>query len=238
MRGLGPRVRLVRAPNPGPMTLDGTNTYVLFGGRSATVIDPGPDDASHREAILHAAAGLPVRRIVTTHGHLDHTEGIAALVQATGAEVGWPEAELDGVPVRVLSTPGHTADSVSLLLPEDGVLFSGDFVLGRGTTVIAAPDGDLGAYLDSLGRVLALAEAGAFAAIAPGHGPVVNDPVAWLRFYRAHRLERLDQIRAALVAGAADPDAVVDAVYPGLAAPLRAAALMSVRAQLDYLARP
>ncbi|MFD4990686.1 MBL fold metallo-hydrolase [Cellulosimicrobium cellulans] len=229
---------VLRADNPGPMTLDGTRSYVLRAPGSATcvVVDPGPDDAAHLDAL--AAAG-PVELVLVTHRHADHTAGAPGLRDRIGAPVRAADAahchggeplrdgeviEAAGLRVVVLATPGHTADSVCLVLPDDGPLapaddlagggtrpgdatgspscptvLTGDTVLGTGTTVISQPDGSLGAYLASLDAIEAVASAGTGRATGlPGHGPVVADLADRVRAYRGHRLERLAQVRAAL----------------------------------------
>lgn len=244
------------APNPGPMTLDGTNSYVLSGngGRSSVIVDPGPGDTGHLDAL--AAVG-DIELILITHRHHDHTEGAAALAAATGAPVraADPAFCLGGVPlhdgevvpaaglvIEVLATPGHTADSVCFRLPADspdrrhGAVLTGDTILGRGTTVIAPPDGSLRDYLGSL-RVLA---ALGHATVLPAHGPPQPDLEAVAAAYLAHREQRLDQIRAALVQLGADAEvaAVTDFVYHDVDASVRRAAEHSVAAQLDYLRAP
>src|SRR3954464_6073368 len=196
------------------MTLDGTNTWVLRepGGTGSVVVDPGPLDEAH---LARIAEHGPVRLIVLTHGHLDHSEGAPRLRELTGAPVLARDPALcigtepmqegsatpvDGVEWLTVLTPGHSSDSVCLLLPADRALLTGDTVLGRGTTVVAHPDGRLGDYLDSLQRLRDLAETDVDA-LLPGHGPVVKNPLAVLDFYVTHRQERLDQVRAAVAAG-------------------------------------
>ncbi len=140
--------------------------------------------------------------------------------------------------MAVLATPGHTSDSRSLLLTgADGVvrLLTGDMVLGQGTTVITHPDGNLGAYLESLARLQHLVAERGVVEILPGHGPVVTDPAGWLAYYQDHRRERLDQVRAALADGARTPAEVVARVYADVDRRVWPAAEQSVRAQLDYL---
>jgi glyoxylase-like metal-dependent hydrolase (beta-lactamase superfamily II) len=189
-----------------------------------------------------------------THRHHDHSEAAAALAERAGCGVRSADPafrvgtaglrdgdrlEVAGSSLTVVASPGHTSDSMSALLEgDDGVvrLLSGDMVLGRGTTVITHPDGDLGAYLDSLARLQRLVAERQVAEILPGHGPVVTDPGGWLAYYREHRLERLDQVRAALAAGARTPADVVARVYAEVDRSLWPAAEQSVRAQLAYLA--
>jgi glyoxylase-like metal-dependent hydrolase (beta-lactamase superfamily II) len=246
-------LRLVRAPNPGPMTLDGTNTWVVGSPDGpAVVIDPGPLIPEHLDAIAAAAPG-GIAAVLLTHRHLDHAESAAELARRAGCGVRAADPALrigpdglddsDGVPVTgatmtAVPTPGHTRDSVSLLVSgDDGVvrLLTGDMVLGRGTTVITHPDGDLAAYLDSLARLRALVAERAVAEILPGHGPVVGNPAEWLTYYYEHRMERLDQVRSARAAGARTPAEVVATVYAEVDRSVWPAAEQSVRAQLDYL---
>lgn len=256
---VGRAVTCVLAPNPGPMTLDGTNTWLLVppGSTHATVVDPGPADPVHLASIVAAATerGAAVRQVLLTHGHADHSEGAPALAELTGAPVraldprhrlgseGLTEGDVvayDGLELRVVATPGHTADSLSFLVagPDAPALVTGDTVLGRGTTMIAYPDGDLGAYLASLHRLRDLADGTpGVAAVLPGHGPVLAEPVAAIEGYLAHRQERLAQVAAALAAGARTAADVVAAVYADVDRALWPAAEQSVRAQLAYLRR-
>ena len=238
------------APNPGPMSLDGTNSYVIAapGADSTVVVDPGPLDAGHLTAL--AGAGR-VELILLTHHHPDHTEAAAEFHRMTGAPVRALDAalclgagpledgevlEAAGVRIEVLETPGHTADSVCLYLPDDGdggSVLTGDTILGRGTTVIAFPDGRLGDYLASLRRLETFGDAAAL----PAHGPVLPSVGQIARAYLAHREERLGQVRAALEQLGPDAPiaAVTDAVYTDIDASVRRAAENSVAAQLDYL---
>lgn len=237
--------RLVLAPNPGPMTLDGTNTWLLAapGGRTV-VVDPGPDDPGHL-ARVRAEAG-EVALVLLTHGHPDHSAGAKRLARDLGVPVravdpahrlgdeGLGDGEhvtVDGLVVQVLATPGHSSDHVCFVLPEAGVVLTGDHVLGRGTTVVAHPDGRLRDYLDSLHR---LADVGA-TTLLPGHGPVIEDPAEVIGYYVAHRAERLAQVEDAVAAGARTPREVVEVVYADVDRRLWPAAEQSVRAQLDYL---
>jgi len=257
----GERAQCVLAPNANIMTLDGTNTWVLRepGARRSVVIDPGPPDPEHLAAVEEAAGQVGV--VLLTHHHLDHSEsakefasrlgcGVRALDPAyrLGAE-GLSDGDvvdIDGLEVRVVGTPGHTSDSLSFLLPAEHAVLTGDTVLGRGTTVVAHPDGELGAYLDSLDRLHALADTHEVERIWPGHGPVIDDALAALDHYIAHRHERLAQVREALRALvsaphpegiAADelPRRVVEIVYTDVDPVLWGAAELSVGAQLAYL---
>jgi glyoxylase-like metal-dependent hydrolase (beta-lactamase superfamily II) len=250
-----PRATCLLAPNPSPMTLDGTNTWVIAepGSPSAVVVDPGPQDEGHlRRVLAEAEAGdRRVARILLTHGHPDHSAGAARFAELSGAPVqaadpagrlgteGLPDGDVitaAGCELRVVATPGHSADSVSLLLPADGALFTGDTVLGRGTTVIAR-DGNLGDYLRSLDQLRALAQAAELRLLLPGHGPTLTDPIGILDYYLAHRAERLDQVRSALAAGATTPAEIVAMIYTDVDRSVWPAAEWSVQAQLDYLSQ-
>ncbi len=248
------RARCVLAPNPSPMTLNGTNTWLIAepGGPSALVVDPGPDDEDHLRRVIDllAGAGQRVAQILLTHGHRDHSAGAARLAALTGAPVlaADPAFRLGGAglgpgdtltaagcDVQVVGTPGHTADSVCLLLPADGALLTGDTVLGRGTTVIAQ-DGSLADYLVSLDRLRALADEARLQVLLPGHGPLLADPAGVLDFYIAHRRERLAEVAAALAAGDRSAAEIVARVYVDVDRGLWPFAEWSVRAQLAYLA--
>jgi glyoxylase-like metal-dependent hydrolase (beta-lactamase superfamily II) len=247
-RAVTPHAAVVLADNPGIMTLDGTNTWLLRApdAPDAVVVDPGPADDAHLTAVV-AAAGR-VAAILLTHGHVDHSAGAARLHELTRAPVraldpkhrlgdeGLTEGDVvaaAGVEVRVWATPGHSSDSLSFLLEPDGAVLTGDTILGRGTTVVAYPDGDLGAYLASLRRLRELGPA----TVLPGHGPELPAAGAAASAYLAHRAERLDQVRAALdVLGPdASARAVVEHVYADVDPVLWDAAELSVRAQLAYL---
>lgn len=257
----GERAHCVLAPNANPMTLDGTNTWVLRepGGRRSVVIDPGPPDQGHLDAVAEAAGEVGV--VLLTHHHLDHSEAAREFAERVGCGVRALDpryqlggeglhdgdvVELDDLEIRVVGTPGHTADSLSFVLPAEDAVLTGDTVLGRGTTVVAHPDGRLGAYLDSLDRLHRLAEAREIQRIWPGHGPVIGDALAALDYYIAHRRERLDQVRAALgelrrerhpegLASEELPRRVVEIVYADVDPVLWGAAELSVRAQLEHL---
>jgi glyoxylase-like metal-dependent hydrolase (beta-lactamase superfamily II) len=250
------RASRVLAPNPGPMTLDGTNTWILAepGADWAIVVDPGPLHEGHLQAVLDAAEarGVGVSLVLLTHGHPDHAEGAARFATLAGGvpvraldpahrlgSEGLGDGDvvaLDGLEVLVVATPGHTADSLSFVLSADQAVLTGDTVLGRGTTVVAWPDGKLADYLDSLRRLRSLAESGQVSTVLPGHGPVLKDQaLVAIDEYLAHRAERLAQVEAALAAGDQTPAEIVQRVYADVDPVLWPAAELSVRAQLDYL---
>ena len=218
-----PGVKLLVAPNPSPLTLDGTNTWVVAGW----VVDPGPAIAEHLDAVRVAAG--PIEGVVLTHSHLDHSEGVKELgvapaVPGDGDRVG---------PFSAIATPGHSADSVCLL--HERVLFTGDTVLGEGSVFVAPGEGSLAAYLASLERLIELD----LDAICPGHGPVVRDPAAKLREYRDHRLEREARVIAALDAGARTQDELLDQAWSdvdfSVSPLLRVAAGATLAAHLEKL---
>ncbi|GAC1397801.1 MAG: MBL fold metallo-hydrolase [Mycobacterium sp.] len=232
--------------NPGLMTLDGTNTWVLRGRGSdeMVIVDPGPEDDEH---IAKIAALGRVALVLISHRHEDHTGGIDKIVELTGAVVrsvgsgflrglGGPLADGEvidagGARITVMATPGHTADSVSFLL--DDAVLTADTVLGRGTTVIDNEDGSLRDYLESLQRLRGLGHR----TVLPGHGPDLADLEAVSNMYLAHREERLDQVREALGTIGDDASAreIVEHVYTDVDEKLWDAAEWSVQAQLDYL---
>jgi glyoxylase-like metal-dependent hydrolase (beta-lactamase superfamily II) len=216
-----PGVVRVRAPNPSPLTLDGTNTYVV--GR--WVVDPGPRDAGHLDAVRRAAAG-GIEGVVLTHAHADHAEGAEEL----GAPVTLP-GEGDSVgPFRALATPGHSPDSVCLLAGR--ICFTGDTVLGRGSVFIAPGEGSLSAYLESLRRLRGLA----LDVLCPGHGPYVWDPGAKLDEYLSHRLDRERRLVEALDAGLRTRDELLDAAWSDAPPELRDFAALSLASHLEKLA--
>ncbi|MBW8751609.1 MAG: MBL fold metallo-hydrolase [Propionibacteriales bacterium] len=262
----GERATCVLAPNANIMTLDGTNTWVLRepGARRSVVIDPGPPDAAHLaavEAVSDQMGAGQVGVVLLTHHHIDHSESAKEFASRLGCgvraldpayrlgEEGLGDGdvvEIDGLEIRVVGTPGHSSDSLSFHVPADNAILTGDTVLGRGTTVVAHPDGELGAYLDSLDRLHALADTHAVERIWPGHGPVIDNALGALDYYIAHRHERLDQVRAALEQLANEPHPegvsvdelprrVVEIVYTDVDPVLWGAAELSVRAQLAYL---
>jgi glyoxylase-like metal-dependent hydrolase (beta-lactamase superfamily II) len=216
----------VRAANPSPLTLDGTNTYVADGW----VIDPGPDDPAHLDAVL---AHGPFEGIVLTHSHPDHSEGAPALAARAAVDVVRPDGDQRVGPFEAIATPGHAPDHVALLFGR--VLFAGDTVLGEGSVFVGGEEGSMAAYLDSLRRLLSLD----LEAILPGHGPVVWEPRAKLEEYLAHRLERERLVVEALSEGAATRDEVLDRAWRDAdfeAAPyLRFAARLTLDSHLDKL---
>ena len=241
----------VRAANPSPMTLTGTNTYLVGvpGSGELVVVDPGPDQADHREAVERAidTAGAHVTAVVITHHHADHAA-------ATGWAGDWgapayafdpqrvPGAQpladgatvpITGLEITVRHLPGHCSDHVCLEVAETGAVLTGDHILGEGTTVIAWPDGDLGQYLASLQALRDLRPR----VLYPGHGEVIDDPIARIDQLAAHRAQRTEQILAALRAGAETVPDIVARVYPELDARLRSAAGRSVQAHLADLER-
>jgi glyoxylase-like metal-dependent hydrolase (beta-lactamase superfamily II) len=228
----------VLAPNPGVRELEGTNTWIV-GPPPALVIDPGPDDAAHVREIVRTAR--EVGAIALTHDHPDHAPGAASLAAMTDARVfaargsSGEERLRDGdlvsagsSSVRAVATPGHTADHVCYVLEGERALFTGDTVLGRGTSVIDPPEGDLVKYLRSLERLRELEPN----TIYPGHGPVVLDARAKLNEYLRHREEREAQVLAALRDGLATPEEMVRAIYQDYPPEVHALAARSVLAHL------
>jgi glyoxylase-like metal-dependent hydrolase (beta-lactamase superfamily II) len=257
LRAVTAQASVLLAGNPSPMTLDGTNTWVLRapGSPGCVVVDPGPDDEVHlRQVAEHG----PVTHVLLTHGHPDHAAGARRFAELVGAPVhaldpahrlgseglaGGEVLAAAGLEIRVLATPGHTADSLCFLVGGDGgsparAVLTGDTVLGWGSTVIAHPDGRLGDYLISL---LRLAELAPGVIVLPGHGPELPDAGRAARVCLAHRAQRLEQVRVAREALSAqsgrEPDVrqVVEVVYAEVDPVLWPAADASVAAQLEYL---
>jgi glyoxylase-like metal-dependent hydrolase (beta-lactamase superfamily II) len=229
----------VVAPNPGPMTLEGTNTY-LYGSDPCAVIDPGPDDRGHLESVWEAAADRGgIGFILLTHGHADHADG-AAWLSATVANrkpglTGPPPPILPGdgeehAGLRAVATPGHAPDHVCFLTA-DGVCFSGDLVLGLGSTFVPPEGGSLAAYMDSLRRM----QAEPIELICPGHGPWIEDPAAKLAEYVEHREMRERRLIAALDRGERSREALLAEVWDDVPAEVRPAAAMVMQAHLDKL---
>lgn len=248
LRQVTPTAAVLLADNPGKMTLDGTNTWILRapGSTECVVVDPGPRRKAHIDTIAELAG--PVALTLVTHRHHDHTGGLRRHIKLTGSPVRSVDPkflhdsdsplvdgeviEAAGLRIRVLTTPGHTKDSASFVL--DDAVLTGDTILGRGTTVIDVSDGTLADYFASMDR---LVEAGAGKTLLPAHGPEQSDTATIAQQYIAHRHQRLDQVRAALdVLGAdAKPMKVVRHVYADVDKKLWPAARQSVKAQLDYL---
>ena len=248
---LEPLVTRVLAPNPSGMTLDGTNTYIAgaHGSGQAVVVDPGPADAGHLAAVEEVLAARDARvvAVLVTHHHGDHAEAAQpwgahfdAPVAAASAAVAGPRGTvlepgerltLAGTTIGVVPTPGHTADHLAFRL-ESGAVLVGDHVLGRGTSVVTHPEGDVVAYLESLRRVHDLGPS----ALYCGHGPELTvDPVAVLDFYRAHRAFREQQLLSALAGGPRTVDQLVAEVYAEVPEALWPAAAQSTRATLAKL---
>lgn len=252
---LDPLVRRVLAPNPSAFTFTGTQTHIVGHGEVA-VIDPGPDIPSHIDALLKATAGERIVAIVCTHTHRDHSPGTRPLQAATGAPIigcaplalaGGDEYESfdpDYVPDRVLAdgealegpgwtleavaTPGHTSNHLCFALPERRALFSGDHVMGWSTSIVSPPDGDMGAYVASLEKLLGRGEAVYY----PAHGAAVDEPRKLVRGLILHRRQREAGILAELKAGRADIPSIVAILYRAVDSRLHPAAARSVLAHL------
>ncbi len=259
---VSPLIRRVIADNPGPFTFTGTGTY-LVGSGEVTVIDPGPDDPAHLAALMRALGGERVTAILITHTHLDHSPLAGPLAKATGAPVlGLPAPRIEEAAIRLdeghdrgfrpdalaadgervsgpgwtleaMTTPGHASNHLCYALLEENALFSGDHVMGWSTTVVSPPDGDMADYLASLDKVTARG----FATLWPTHGPPVLEPGPFLAAYKAHRLEREDQILAQVALGRARISDMVREIYAEVDPRLHPAAAHSVLAHLIKLAR-
>ena len=254
---LKPGITRLTAPNPSPYTSTGTQSYIV-GTRDVAVIDPGPASEPHLAALRAAIGDRPLRAIVCTHTHRDHSPGAAPLKAATGAPIigcaplslddTGPGAEAsfdhDYVPDRVLAdgeeiagedwtlraiaTPGHTSNHLAFAMPETGALFSGDHVMGWSTSIVSPPDGSMGAYMASLEKLLGRDDRIYY----PGHGPAVENPQRLVRGMLGHRKQREGQILRLLRGGDAPIETLVDAMYVGIDARLKSAAARSVLAHL------
>jgi glyoxylase-like metal-dependent hydrolase (beta-lactamase superfamily II) len=245
-------VRRIIAPNPGVMTGPGTNTY-LVGTDELIVIDPGPDDESHLQAIL-AAAGAPIRWILCTHTHMDHAPGAARLKQLSGATIAAMAAprtdhdfqlsvdrvlkdgdliECGAVSIRALHTPGHASNHLCYLLSHNKMLFTGDHIMQSSTVVIWPPDGNMRAYVDSLRDLLKVD----LAVLAPGHGSLIEQPHGELNRLIEHRLRREDKVRQAVLrAGTgATIEALLPSAYDDVSKSLHKWAALSLQAHLEKL---
>lgn len=249
---LSSHVRRLTAPNAGPMTGPGTNTY-LIGRQHVAVIDPGPLDAGHTDSILRQA-GAPVRWILATHTHPDHSPGVEALAAATGAEVFGRPAPLHGpqdrtfkphlilehnaiiecaeFSLRAVHTPGHASNHLCYVLEEERMIFTGDHIMNGSTVVIAPPDGDMAAYI----RSLELLKEYDLQTIAPGHGDVMNSPNEVVDWIVEHRYEREEKVlHSVLKLGRADLEALVAVVYDDVHTALHGVAKLSLEAHLIKL---
>ena len=244
-------ITAIRADNPGPMTLTGTNTWVIRPADGpAVVIDPGPRDSAHLARIARVA-GPDVSAVILSHTHIDHSEAAPEYARSVGAplltrghgitgsrHLPTGPLELAAIMIEVLPTPGHTGDSVSIAVGE--YLLTGDTVLGMGTTVVAHPDGRLADYLASLHLLSQWVATRGTTHLLPGHGPVLSEPTAALAGYLAHRQERLAAVADAAAGRLAETNDslaadVVAAVYQDVPRHLWPAATLSVCAQLDFL---
>jgi glyoxylase-like metal-dependent hydrolase (beta-lactamase superfamily II) len=240
-------VSRVLAPNAGMMSLDGTNTYVIHGDGETAVVDPGPPEPGHLARVEGAIGDAVCRWILVTHHHVDHAEAALPWATLLGARVcaarpqvagrdgrvlaDGDQVALAGTSVTAVATPGHTSDHLAFRL-ESGAVLTGDHVLGRGTSVVTYPEGDLLAYLESLRRVLDLGPS----ALYPGHGPELrDDPKAVIDYYLAHRLFRERQITAVLRAGPSDVKGIVTRIYGDIDPALHPSAEQSTRAALEKM---
>jgi glyoxylase-like metal-dependent hydrolase (beta-lactamase superfamily II) len=253
------RIRRVVCNNPSSFTYHGTNTYIVGTGTVA-VIDPGPDDGQHVEAVAAAVKGERVSHILVTHTHIDHSPGTRALKQLVGApivglqatpiedgartvEAGDPDFAPDVVlgdgdtfsgedwTLEAVFTPGHMSNHHCFALAEENVLFSGDHVMGWNTTIVSPPDGNMKAYLDSLKRCIGREDA----AYLPGHGPAIDDPKPFTRAYLTHRMMREGEIARCLEDGVGRIPDMVKRMYRHLSEQMHGAAARSVFAHLEHM---
>lgn len=243
----------IRAPNPGPMTLSGTNTYVV-GSQPAWIVDPGPADEGHIGEVRDVAASRGgIGGVVVTHSHTDHNAGVGMLGagldygNADGCDdlaamvatdpVTPPEGGGERIvgPFRAVPTPGHATDHAAFVLgdPGDVVVFCGDLVLGEGSTIVppAAGGGSLADYMRSLERLAALGSS----LLCPGHGPWITDPATRIEEYAAHRRERERRLVEAIESGRRSPEELLDAAWSDVPEAMRPAAALAMRAHLEKL---
>lgn len=230
----------VRAPNPGPFTLEGTNTYIVSDADGTWVVDPGPALPEHLAAVAAVveASGAPWRGVLLTHDHADHAEGVPELLTRTApaavhgacgaADVRLADGDVTG-PFTVVATPGHAPDHLAFVA--GGELFSGDAVLGRGSVFLWPSPGALRGYLVALRRLHAMP----LTRLHPGHGPQGGDARARLAEYLAHRAAREERLVAALAGGHRTVDALLDVAWSDVPAVLRPAAAVTLAAHLDKL---
>lgn len=256
----------ITAPNAGPYTFKGTNSFIVGHDRVA-VIDPGPDDGAHLAALRDAVAGRPVAAIILTHTHLDHSALVPRLkaltgapvwsggkhrlsrqrrlfeINAVGGESDWSltpdrvltdgeQLTIDGMGLEVVATPGHCANHLAFGLVGTPWLLTGDHIMGWNSTLVSVPDGSMADYLASLEKVIGLG----YAHYAPAHGGSIEDGPDYARALLAHRQERNRQVMAAVEAGARKIRQLLAPIYPQLPPPLQAAALMTLKAHVEYLA--
>lgn len=262
---VAPGLVRITAPNAGPYTFKGTNSFMVGHDRVA-VIDPGPDDGAHLAALLSAIAGRPVEAIVLTHTHVDHSALVAKLRAATGAPVwsggkhrlsraprlfevnvvggesDWSltpdrvlndgeHAVIDGIALEVIATPGHCANHLAFGFVSTPWLLTGDHIMGWNSTLVSVPDGSMADYLHSLEKVIGLG----YAHYVPAHGGVIAEGPDYARALLAHRQERNRQVVAAVNGGARKIKELLVPIYPQLALPLHGAALMTLKAHVEYL---
>lgn len=261
---VAPGVTRVIASNPGPFTYTGTGTYLIGEGADRAVIDPGPDDETHLDAIIAAAAGAKITHILITHTHRDHCGGARLFAEKTGAPIygfgphpsnetvedahamddGGDTAfapdevigdnaiiEGDGWRIDAVHTPGHISNHLCFAYPQENALFTGDHLMGWATTIIAAPDGDMADYMNSLDRLLERDDAIYF----PTHGAPIKDPRPFVRAVKAHRLMRDGQILEAIRSGHHTIKDMVDRIYTDIDPRLKLAAAVNVFAHLIRL---
>ena len=256
---LTPMIRRVIAENPSPYTFKGTGTYIIGRGEVA-VIDPGPLDEAHVEALLYALKGETVTHILVTHTHRDHSPAVRLLQPETeaqtygygrhGGDKNLPRvesADFDFMPdvllkdgdvvrgrdwtVEAVHTPGHTSNHLCFALKEENTLFSGDHVMGWSTTVVSPPDGDMGAYIASLEKLLARDDG----TLVPTHGSPIEDPRTYMTALLAHRMKRVEQVAEQVAAGRQTIREMVDAIYLDLDPRLHGGAARSVLSHLIHL---